>query len=356
MTRRRLPSPDKRRGSRLGKRGYRRRGVTRGGGKTTKRGLAALKVGLVFIGVVSLFAIAIFGFRMFRQRIWDGRGRITFALQMLEVDSDSADVYVVSYLPNDERLSVVSFPREMKIETVGGYGLWKVDSIYPLGELEGSGGELLRRSLGQFLGVAIDGWLVLDVGGVEINRDNVRSFVRAALGKSILGGARTNFSYWDVVKVWKGIGSVRIDHIDFVDLGRIGVLDEQLQPDGSRVFVVLPERLDEIAQRLFLHPQIISERLTFSVVNSTNHRGLGQRASRIIKNTGGDVVSVSDTSEPLELTTITVTSKELLESYSVKKLAQIFAKAQAKVGDTASRRADVIVTVGEDYWKDLVEF
>ncbi|MCH7951445.1 LytR C-terminal domain-containing protein [Patescibacteria group bacterium] len=356
MARRKLPSLDSRRGSRPARRGSQRKRTSRVRKKdVSAKSFTLLKSGLTFAAIVALLIVVVVGYRVATRRVWTDSARVSFVLQESDPSSPNSGVYVVSYLSSQEQLVIVSFPEGMKIEAVGGFGPWRVESLYPLGEMQEKGGELLHRSFAEFFGVGVEGWLVTDKVGVEMSRGNARSILRRIFGRALIGKARTNFGLWDLFRLWNAIGAVRLHNVELVDLSRSGAVVEQSQPDGSVTFTADLELLDQLSRRLFSHPELIEEGVAVAVLNGTNHRGLGARVARIVRNMGGDVVVVSDYSRTEEMTTLWASQDDLLKNSTTRQLSKALFIERALVGETSQQRADILVVVGEDYWTRLTK-
>jgi hypothetical protein len=349
--RRKLPSPGIHRGSRYVKRnsGRTRTSKVR---KSVSLSLTSLRSALRLVAIVILLSALLVGYRVYTYRIWKGSDRITFALQVVR-PSSSNEVYVVSYLSSKEKLAVVSFPEGMKIEAVGGFGSWRIESLYPLGEMEDKGGELLQRSLSEFFGVSVDGWVVTDSVDSKIDESNVRKVLRQIFGFSLIGKSKTNFGIWDLVRLWKAVSTVQLHNLKWVNLKNAGAVSEETLPDGSRSYIADLELLNQLSQDLFSYPEIVEEELTIAVLNATDHRGLGADVARIIRNIGGEVVTVSDSSRKQDKLSIITADEEVLKSLTAKSLAKTFLIERILIGDTSQQRADILVVVGEDYWEWL---
>lgn len=306
-----------------------------------------------FLAVVFIFTLIILGFRLISQSKWNGKDRITFALAT-SPDGTDGEVYLVSYLPA-EQLSVVALPSALQIEAVGGFGPWRVGSLYKLGELEGRGGALLSGTLAEFFGVGVDGWIVFS-GKVEVSGETAKAALRPLLLKPVFGRGRTNLGLWDLLRLWSSIGSVRASSAEVVELSSIGVLHEEILPDGSKAYRTDPEWLDQLARRLLASPELSREGLAIAVLNATEHQRLGNRATRVVENMGGNVVSVSDFPTIEERSTIIVSNDSLRSSITVSELSKFFSVGKVSVGETMDRRADLLLVIGEEYWRKLTEF
>src|SRR3989344_265907 len=352
MTKRRLPLRHVKGAShgRQAKHGYER--IQRG--RRVLAHLPFVRFSFRFIAVVCLFTLAILTIRLISQSDWNGRDRITFTLQDFSESQVGGEVFLVSYLP-PEGLSVVVLPATLQIETIGGFGLWKAGSVYQLGELEGRGGALLSGTLAEFFGVNVDGWVV-SPEKVQLSSDTLKTSLKTSLMRTLFGRGRSNLGVWDLFRLWFSLGKVRLSQATLVDLSTASVLREETLPDGSTTYRTDPEWLDQLARRLFALPEITREGLSVSVLNATGHPRLGNRAARAIENAGGDVVSIADFKTSEEQTTIVGSSDSLRSSVTVGVLQKFFTSEKVSVGETASARADILLVVGEDYFRKLSEF
>jgi len=314
-----------------------------------------MKRWILVMGVVMILALFGMSLRAYGQRVWKGDGRITIALKTGQSSSTSSGVYVVSFLESEKAVSVVSFPAGIQVDTSGGHGSWKIESLYPLGELNGKGGELLRRSLSEFLGVPIQGWIVDEKTDPALNREEVIRDLQQILGKSLFTPKITNLSLWDGSRLLLTLLFTNTSVGDWVDLSQTKILTQRHLPDGSQSFSADPALVDRLSQQLFSQPQLIDEALSIAVVNATDHQGLGTRAARLIANSGGEIVGVSDRKQMSEETTIIVSGKKNLTSYSADFLSNQFLADHVSQGETSGERADLVLVVGEGYYRYFSE-
>jgi hypothetical protein len=122
-------------------------------------------------------------------------------------------------------------------------------------------------------------------------------------------------------------------------------------PDGTSGFELNQARLDRIIAKYFQDEKIREEGLALEVVNATNHSGLAARAARIISNMGGRVIAMRDWDLRNEKCSLRSGQKNL-SSYTLKKLVKVF-DCQFDGEDLGSSRAEMIIILGEDYWREL---
>lgn len=273
--------------------------------RVSKRKLVIGQV-LVF-AIIILVAGSIAGFYgVLKKSIWDGETQITLAVA-------SRPVSVVSFSPLGPSLVFLTFPPDAYVEVVHGYGNYLVESIYPLGELEGKGrgGDLLARSLQENLGVPLDGYLTTD------NLKEIKALLES----------KTNLSRWDLWRLWWEARNVREDRVKLVKL------DKPLDP----------ERLERIIGQYFVDEKIRREALAIAVLNATGQPGLATKEARIIKNLGGRIVGLGDIeNEKCQIASL----QKYKNSHTVKRLVKIFGCPWS--GENLfGQRADLVLILGE---------
>jgi hypothetical protein len=285
-----------------------------------------------------------------------GKDRVTFVFS-------AENIFVISLDPKEGKMMMIKIPPETQIDVAHGYGKYRAGAVYKLGEEEKiGGGKILAESVQEYMGIVIDGYLrapeaiwILGVGSEEeLGRidftfkkkmSQFRGFIK------ILGGNfETNFSKFDLIKIWREILKVRPDRVVFVDLAQSFVSWETVLPDGQKSYEVEPEMLEQIVKKNFLDEKIREENFLVEVTNTTLHSKLADKAARILTNIGVDVVAVSETEEKL-LSCQVVTDKKFKNSYTVKKIRRIF-DCHFREGEIGGR-ADITVKIGEDYYKKL---
>ncbi len=284
-----------------------------------------------------------------KEYVWDLRTSINVVFK-------GSSVWVLNYDPVRKQLVLLKIPRDTLIEVPAGYGSWLLGSIYDLGQEETPkvGGELLKRSLSNLLGLPIDGVIV---GRREDSKDlnqlvsNLRQSPLNFL--SFFREFKSDLTPIEIIRLYQAISGTREDKIVELDLENTDLTLSKLLPDSTRVLGFDSINIDLFVRENLSDGVISQEAATVAVYNGTNHPGLGNKVSRIVTNLGANIVMVTNTEEP---------SKETLvlgekSSASFVKFAQIFAphclKKECKSDDAkvASSRADLSIVIGEDYFK-----
>jgi hypothetical protein len=97
---------------------------------------------------------------------------------------------------------------------------------------------------------------------------------------------------------------------------------------------------------LFKDNTIITENLNIQIINTTDIPGLGKQLERVIVNQGGNVISVTNSREPVKKSKIQYIGEK---NYTVGKFTSLFDLSAEKIENKSI--ADLIIIIGEDYKK-----
>jgi len=304
-----------------------------------------------------LVVLAIFGWRFFSQRAWDGKNKINIVFI-------APRVFIFSLDPPERRGIILFLTPKTLLETIHGYGDYRLESIYKLGEQEGhGGGEFLATSLQENLRVPIDGYALVSDLVKEAKLDSKpRDFILEYLRNLFFKHTKTNLTKKDVFLLWLKTRKIRQDKISVVDLEKLDITEKIILPDNSESFKINPQKFKKIASEFFKDNQIRQENLEIAVLNSTSYSGLATGVADLIENIGGRVVEVGETEKSKIQSASWRTNskckikskKEFKKSYTLKKLEKVFG-CQWEEEDTGDYRGDLVLILGEDYWKKLKE-
>ncbi len=261
---------------------------------------------LLFLGISWRF----YGF--FKNSTWDGKNRLTLVLKIDPVS-------LVSFDPESEEISFLIIPDGSYIEAVNNYGFYRIEKIYPLGELEGRGVEFLSASLEAYLGLPIDGWVIADRKWTN----ETKSLLSSLIASAIKDKSTSSLSRWDLIRLWLAINQTRAHKIEVIDLGETTATEEFVLPDGNLAKKVDNQRLSRIISNLFTDYRIRREDLAIAVMNAGTETGLAAKAAKLISNIGGRLVEIGDWSGELDQCQLR-TSVEARKSYTTQKLLDIF--------------------------------
>lgn len=342
------------------------RARSRGWKDTQNRKRDLKKVRLVLIVLAVLTAIFVVGFliRFTKQMLspwnisgiernflWDGTYNLNLVVK-------ARDISLVSYNPNEKKLTILTLPDSTYLDVPYGLGKWQLRSISALGETEGKrGGSFLKESLSLFFGLPVDGFLELqgDLSHkdtfelMEAFRQNPFRLIQ------FLKNAKSDLTLWEILNFQLHLLSVRFDKVKWIDLVQLNLLQAEKLADSEQVFVSDPVRLDSVLQE-FTDTHILREHLSVSIFNATKEPQLAQKAKRIITNMGGNVIVIANSQKGVKRSYV-----QGSESKTFKRLLQIFDtgcsldpkcdKVDPQSLGLASIRAQISLVLGEDYIK-----
>ncbi|MBM3209433.1 hypothetical protein FJZ40_04040 [Candidatus Shapirobacteria bacterium] len=273
-------------------------------------------------------------------------GRVNFIL-------NAESVFLLSFSPQKNEVLAMKIPDNLQLEALSGYGRYQARSLYELGELEGKSGKLLKESVQEYLGLPLDGWVrASGKATLTCEEGSFKSRLSGILFDLFWGEGKTDFPKGDVARLWFSFRKVPLNNVRVLDLDRIILLGEETLPDKTVVLAADKEKLDFTLQKYFLDEKMREENLAIEVVNLTEHAGLANQAARLVSNIGGRVIGLE--TQAGKNWCWVKSEKKNRESYTVRKLIKIFncEFIEAKLAD---QPAEVILAVGEDYWKKWKE-
>jgi len=302
--------------------------------------------------IILLVVVAVFCWRFFFQKVWDGKNKINLVFI-------TPRIFIFSLDPSEKRGIILSLPQKTFIETIHGYGDYPLESVYKLGEQEGySGGEFLTASLQENLRIPLNGYaLVSNLKEAKLS-SKPRDFILECFRNLFLGRKKTNLTKGDVFFFWFKLKRIRQDKVSFINLEKLDITEKIIFPDGTEGFKINPQKFKTVALEFFKDDQIRQENLEIAVLNSTSYPGLATRVADSIENIGGRVVEIGELeNEKLKMKNEKCEirgKKELKKSYTLGKLEKVFG-CQWQEEESGGYRGDLVLIVGEGYWKILRE-
>ena len=101
--------------------------------------------------------------------------------------------------------------------------------------------------------------------------------------------------------------------------------------------------IDKVSSNLFSDQKIVDEQKSIEIVNGTGIDGLGKRLERLIKNSGGNVIAVSNTHLPEQYSRIYYYQET---SYTQNKIQEILQYPSVPIKNREI--ADIRIVIGED--------
>ncbi len=289
---------------------------------------------LLFLGVSFKF------FRIVKESRWDGNEKINFVFE-------KENPVLVFFDPQRRNLTLVLVPGQMIIKVNHGYGRYKVKAVKELEELEKRKG-LLAESIQEEFAVFLAGWIKERNYSCQI--ENQKEEILCEIKKQFLGQKETNFSRFDLLRLWWGIRRIKKFDEEVIDLSKRGIFSQGEFPDGTKFLEMDIRQADALIQKYANDPLFKKEKLLIEVLNGTSYPGLAERGARFLTNIGGEVVSVGNAegeSEECEVRS----GGENKNSYTVKKIIEIFNCRWVEKKEEG--RAEITLILGKDYWQKL---
>lgn len=264
-------------------------------GQKTKRIHRFVFFSLFFIFLIFLGGMSYKISGLLRRSVWGGQNQLNL---VFDPAITGQPVLVAFFNPNEKSLNILSIPTGTLIEAVGGYGPYRVESLFGLGELDGRGGEVLTTSLQEYLGVPIDAYASMQSAKRKVqSAKEAKDSILGVFSSFLKNEGKTNLTKWDLVRLWWKTNNIPEDKIKIVDLAE--------QPING----------------LAVDEKIRQEDLAIAVLNATDQPGLATKRARLVENIGGRVIGIGDKeNEKCQIRS----EKKFKNSYTVKRLSKIF--------------------------------
>ena len=247
-----------------------------------------------------------------KNSIWDGKSFIGVIYQ------SGADFKLLTFLPEYRQYYDWIIPGNTLMTVPRGYGEYQLKNVYSLGQLDKKGGQLLSQTIQNGLAIPVSGW--------QINQ-------------------AANLSWWDKLRLkWVLIFNRKTTKIDL----RQVALEAITLSDGTQVYQVNQNLLDEAVNRFLFDETMIKEGVSLAVINASGIEGEAKTVARLVANLGGDVRMIGNKQVQAQ-SEILVAKQNLKTSYTVKRLSQALKIDQIKVGIETDLRAEVAVVIARDY-------
>ncbi len=248
---------------------------------------------------------------------WDS----TFNLNLILLTNPLS---LLSYNPTETTIKIIEVPDETYLEVPGGYGSWRVGSIYKLG-----GGKLLKDSLGNFFALPVDGFLEINGKNesqakdlVDLLRGNPWSMI------TLLPNLKTDLTPLELARFALGLRGVRFDKIYTFNLKDLGLLTDGTLADGANILIGDSTKIDGLITKNFTERKIVDEAATIGVFNATSQPGLAGKSAELISHLGGNVI-IQTSLDPDSIGVDDQVWKTIVFGdkpypYTIKRLKQIF--------------------------------
>lgn len=273
---------------------------------------------------------------------WDGKMPLSILfLELSDLEASSSPTQslgIFSLNPTQGLFTILNLPAS--------YG--NLRDLYGLGEINSiSGGVgVLANEVRGLLGIPIDGYLIVNSGGLQ-RLQQLFPQVQS------LGDIFSLENLLKIPEVWTIAQDSSKTSLDLPSILRVVWYLAHVRSDRVENFGPDPEllqdwvRLDRKLSLYFRDDYLVEEHLKIQVLNGSGRARLAEAAARVIRNIGGEVIRVDNFARQ-DL----VNGYLLLESsgsYTAARLARIFGVSDSRPPrDGAEARANITVVLGSE--------
>lgn len=240
-----------------------------------KRGTKLKK--LLVVLVIVIFSVVVYKI-FFNKKFWTGEDRVSV------VTADGNGAIILIFDPVSEEITKILVPGETQVEVAKNLGVWKIKSVWELGENEGQYGTLLARSITRTFNFPVFLWSEDKILGLASN--NPLDILKATFSLF-----KTNLSLGDKVSIGLFSLNVRNANKKFIDLGKTTLLKKSTLADGGLGYVA--SNLDSPAiSSKFADYRVSYRDFRIQIKDATGGGVWAEEVSEVIEVFGAKVASI----------------------------------------------------------------
>lgn len=246
-----------------------------------------------------------------------GKGRVSILLY------SSKDSLLAVLDPQDNTLTLVGIPGDLYVELPNGYGSYRFNAVYKLGNLDNKGSNLVKATASNLFAIQLDGLTVdtfdITLGDGTQNIDTLRKQILSFgfLRKTVLSSDPVLFRFW-----WNA-RNIKASDTKILNLVNSDSVSDLLLPDGTHAYRFDSFFYDRLEAPLIRDSKVIAEGYKVEVFNGSSVNGLAEKFSRYLTNFGLTVLSVSTADEEPTVCRIKFDEK-IKNSYTLYRLVKDF--------------------------------
>lgn len=242
--------------------------------------------------------------------------------------------------PRKSEVLILHFPDELEL-TIDRFGSYPLSSIEGLITQENLSPHVMSRMASLFLGVHLS-------GSIHIPRATTLSVgdLRYGVFSMLFGGSKTTFGYADRIAIAEYVlaSNKRVIEEDVpttVFLSSKNNTEPRLQLDSRAYSAWLERRI-----RKDFYEQ---EGISIAVINASGKKGIGATVAQALETIGFSILSIGDTSEPIETGKLVLGDVDDKRSRVTQALVNLFAFPIEMNADEAQRkRAQILLYIGKN--------
>lgn len=246
---------------------------------------------------------------------------------------------IMTVRKEEDMSSFVILPEKLVVDIEKTGSKLRVGSLWGLGKLEGQPGNVVMRQAGRALALGISGY-------IKVNNDDQLEPAKIA-GDLIQLNIKTNLSWWDRINLRQEIkatlarGEMPITKINET------IYQTQVDPDGVENLIIDREKLKMWAERVWMTPEVLGERVNIAVYNNSDRDGKAREMADALEVAGARVINVDKDGESTNSCEFIVHRKDLIKTPLI--LEKQFGCRPGKFGSKVGEgRADIEILTGKD--------
>ncbi|KKS66328.1 MAG: hypothetical protein UV35_C0018G0007 [candidate division WWE3 bacterium GW2011_GWB1_42_6] len=275
-------------------------------------------------------------------------------LSFIEVEDINADPVILKGLKyiifdkNDEKISIFDIPLSTKVDMTGKFGEEEISKVFALGALNSTnvtedGIRSVNNTVMRIFGFSIDRYILVNEDLAETLLDSFKGrglseILNLSVASELKKYTISNLSINEFYSLVKFSGSLTKDTIS-----TYSVTQEDINDSGN---------LDNQIANMNFDGNISQEELSVAILNGTDYPGVALFGSRLVTNSGGRVVAVSNASTLYDTSYIATDIRDsatLTYLSRVLGIQNIISKTEAqKFNENEVDRSDITVIVGFD--------
>ncbi len=217
----------------------------------------------------------------FTSEFWNGKTKLMVVYPKID-----GDVETVMFDGFNEEIVVVTVPGDAQVDVAYNLGLWRLKSVWKLGENEGLGGELLATSMIKHFKFPVDVWSDEEFRGiVEGNA------LHAA--RSVIISRNSGLKFADRLKLALFSISVSNTKRATLNLAETSYLRKEILSDGEEGYSI-SSKMSSKLMSLFSDPVILNKDPKIFVKNASGEQDISKTLSETIEVLGAKVSLVEN--------------------------------------------------------------
>lgn len=293
--------------------------------KAKKNGKKSFKKFLIAI----FLAAFLFLLLTLQTRFWSSSTK-----SFLVVQKKNGDVAVSVFDPELEKITNIIIPKNTEVNVARQLGVWKLGSVWQLGENEKLSGRLLAETIVKHFKLPVVAWADWPAEGLSAGD-------LAGIAKGGFLPYKTNLGIGDRVRI--GLFSMRIKNFkrEDINLSESKVLKKTRLIDGEEGYVLVGD-LPNWLNALFSKPEIASTGIKAVIYDATGKVGVAEEVGQVVEVMGAKLASIKkEESEDFDCE-IAGKEKEIVDE-----VAKVF--SCRKLRESPEGNFDLEIRLGEEF-------